>query len=384
WIEDTRAELKKARIKPIEFHAMEQSGEAASGAELAWRRDHFRVVDSDADVDTYVITAKPAVADITGLRVEVLADRELPKGGPGLAPHGNFVLSRIKISVVDELDLKPIRELSIESAKADFNQNKFTVKGALIDTEKTGWAIAGGQNKNHQADFSLKQTLNLKAGELLSVNLRQSYGGRHLIGKFRLMARTGRENQLGLADGIVKDLGMETIPPHRMEELWDHYIKNHRPKLQALKDEVRLLEGQSSMVVRVLKERSKPRSTYLFHRGDFLQPDREGGPIKPGVPAVLHDFNPENKTADRLDFANWLMADGNPLTARVRVNMIWRHLFGHGLNRIPDDWGVRTETVTHPELLNGLARHYRDNGWSRKALIKTIVMSSTYRQQSRG
>ena len=105
--------------------------------------------------------------------------------------------------------------------------------------------------------------------------------------------------------------------------------------------------------------------------------------MKAATQAVLHSLRPSNpEQANRLDLADWLVAEENPLTSRVRVNLIWMHLFGEGIVRTIDDFGTRVELPSHPGLLDWLAASFRDNGWSRKALIKQIVMSSTYRQSS--
>jgi hypothetical protein len=85
---------------------------------------------------------------------------------------------------------------------------------------------------------------------------------------------------------------------------------------------------------------------------------------------------------DRLDLAEWLFDPANPLTARVTVNHVWYRFFGRGLVATLDDFGTRGEKPSHPELLDWLATEFPRLGWSRKALIKLIVVSSTYRQGS--
>ena len=132
----------------------------------------------------------------------------------------------------------------------------------------------------------------------------------------------------------------------------------------------------------VMRERDKDRrTTYLFHRGDFLQPSRELGPVEAGTHAAL----PAIKNArNRLDLARWLFDPGHPLTARVTVNTIWSHLFGAGLSTTLEDFGSRGDAPSHPELLDWLAHTFsHELRWSRKELIRLIVSSSTYRQSSR-
>ena len=85
----------------------------------------------------------------------------------------------------------------------------------------------------------------------------------------------------------------------------------------------------------------------------------------------------------RLQLADWLADDLNPLTARVTVNRIWQKLFGEGLVRSVDYFGTRGEVPSHPELLDHLANRFMRNNWSQKQLIRTLVLSRTYRMSSR-
>jgi len=122
-----------------------------------------------------------------------------------------------------------------------------------------------------------------------------------------------------------------------------------------------------------------PRPTHVHVRGDFL---RKGDLVEPGTPAILHPLRPRGAVADRLDLARWLVDPANPLTARVSVNHVWRHLFGKGLVVTPSDFGTRGQPPTHPALLDWLGLEFMRLGWSRKSLIELIVTSSTYRQSS--
>lgn len=84
----------------------------------------------------------------------------------------------------------------------------------------------------------------------------------------------------------------------------------------------------------------------------------------------------------RLQLAEQLVADTNPLTSRVAVNRVWHHLFGAGLVTSTDNFGVLGRSPSHPELLDYLAHEFRSNGWSLKTLIRKLVLTETYRASS--
>ncbi|MEX2175050.1 MAG: PSD1 and planctomycete cytochrome C domain-containing protein [Pirellulaceae bacterium] len=84
----------------------------------------------------------------------------------------------------------------------------------------------------------------------------------------------------------------------------------------------------------------------------------------------------------RLELARQLVDSANPLTSRVMVNRVWHHLLGRGLVTSVDNFGVLGEEPTHPALLDHLARQFIDDGWSVKRLIRSIVLSQTYSQES--
>jgi hypothetical protein len=127
------------------------------------------------------------------------------------------------------------------------------------------------------------------------------------------------------------------------------------------------------------REHKQPVQSFVHIRGDYR---RRGDPVNPGTPAVLPAVVARSTAPDRLDLARWLVDRTNPLTARVTVNYWWKHLFGQGLVATPDDFGARGAAPSHPELLDWLASELPRQGWSRKNLIRLIVLSSTYRQSS--
>ena len=142
--------------------------------------------------------------------------------------------------------------------------------------------------------------------------------------------------------------------------------------------------------IRALWSRGEPSPTYLLRRGHYETP----GPLmQPAVPAVLtndvaaFEIRPPwpnaAQTGRRLALARWLTHPKHPLTARVFVNRVWKHHFGHGIVRTLDNFGKTGAPPTHPELLDWLAVEFMQQGWSIKWLHRLIVTSATYQQTSR-
>jgi len=120
----------------------------------------------------------------------------------------------------------------------------------------------------------------------------------------------------------------------------------------------------------------------LLQRGEVGKP---GNRVPRGFPRVVQLSTgpsvPANRSG-RLELANWLTHSEHPLTSRVMVNRVWRHLFGAGLVRTVDNFGSTGERPSHPELLDHLALRFMDQGWSQKKLVRELVLSRAYRQSS--
>jgi hypothetical protein len=131
--------------------------------------------------------------------------------------------------------------------------------------------------------------------------------------------------------------------------------------------------------VMVMEEMPQRRETFILKRGAY---DAPGEKVEPATPGVLPPMNPE-WPRNRLGLARWLVDRGNPLTARVTVNRLWQMLWGTGLVKSVEDFGSQGEWPLHPELLDWLAVEFMDSGWDVKHILKTMVMSATYRQSSK-
>ncbi|MFL5243538.1 MAG: DUF1549 and DUF1553 domain-containing protein [Gemmataceae bacterium] len=155
-------------------------------------------------------------------------------------------------------------------------------------------------------------------------------------------------------------------------------------------------------------EEGSATPTYLLKRGNFKNKRRKVAPAYPRVLCETPSDAPvstentpteDNKSsknlaqpqteqkslesADRLALAKWLTNPSHPLTAKVLVNRLWQHHFGKGLVRTPNDFGLRGESPTHPELLDWLAKELIDHRWSMKHMHRIMVLSNTYQQSSK-
>ncbi|MFO0845249.1 MAG: PSD1 and planctomycete cytochrome C domain-containing protein [Gemmataceae bacterium] len=192
----------------------------------------------------------------------------------------------------------------------------------------------------------------------------------------------------------VSLVGEKTAPPRPEEEdklspaerrrkvLREHFRTRIDPvgrllaeELAKLKDEERQLKREMPETL-VMEELDKPRQAYVFLRGLYKNRGEGVSPATPqALPPMAKDLPP-----NRLGLARWLVSGKNPLTARVLVNRIWQQYFGLGLVRTAEDFGVRGELPTHPDLLDYLATELVESRWDLKKLHRRIVLSATYRQ----
>jgi hypothetical protein len=367
-----------------------ESKSAESGAELALREDGaVRAGGTRPANDVYTITAAPGAKRVAAIRLEALLDDALPRRGPGRADDGNFVLSRLAVEAV--ADGSPPRPLELASASADFSQDGFPVAHAFKppDPKKNGWAVQPQAGRAHTAHFFPREPIELRDGERLRLRFEHRYERPgFVLGCFRLAAAydAAAAERAAMPPDLVAilDLPREKRGAEEQAEL----VRRHRavaPELAPLREQIAALEKRLASIPRpttpVLVELApeQRRATHVFIRGSFLAP---GDPVAEGTPASLPPFRAD-EPRNRLGLARWIVSEENPLTPRVIVNRFWEQLFGLGLVETSEDFGTQGAPPTHPELLDLLARRFvREQGWSVKALLKDLVLSSVYRQSS--
>ncbi|MCA8989946.1 MAG: DUF1553 domain-containing protein, partial [Planctomycetaceae bacterium] len=338
------------------------------------KRDQFQLT-----LDTSIF-ASP----ITAICLEVMPDDRLPARGPGRAFYegrqGDFFLSELAAT----RDGKPLPfadglvsygKISIGSGSADA-ANVFDGDGS------TGWSTSGKEGEAHQ--LLLRFAEPVPAGQ--SINLSMLFE-RHFaasLGRFRILATTSTRDLRVPRSGcdLEHQLATFTGKPEDARKQFEKQFLLQVPELNDLQEKrAKLFEQMPEFpTTLVMRERpaDNPRPTYRHHRGEFLSPREE---VTPAVPLLFPPL-PEGTPADRLALARWLVSERNPLAARVAVNRYWQAIFGQGIVSSPGDFGTQSNIPTHPELLDWLASEFIAGNWSRKAILKTIVMSATYRQTS--
>lgn len=318
--------------------------------------------------EVLTIEAKAAAKGITAIRLEVLPDASLPRGGPGRDIYGNCYISDIEIEGAQ-----------IHEAVSDNGSVKLREKGEQL------WSVDASRDDERLPrqlvlipDQPLDQTIRI------SIHEQSEFGGQGM-GRFRLTYTTGGDPKttVGVSAKLRPVLFKDQRTAEERKDLAEFYrgraesLRADRDHLKDMRKQLDNLGIASTLVLQESASYSRP-STELRLRGQFLS---KGETVYAAVPAALNPL-PESELPNRLGLARWIVSKDNPLTARVEVNRIWEQYFGHGIVETSEDFGTQGERPTHPELLDWLAVEFMDRGWSRKAIDRLIVTSAAYKQDS--
>jgi len=373
-----------------EWTVMDPAKLVSSGRQTLTKQDDLSVLASGKNPakDNYTITLK-GKGKVRGIRLEALTHDSLVKKSSSRG-NGNFVLTRFIVK-------QNGKEVPIASAKADFEQSMWPIKNTIDGKKITGWAIDGhNKTEDHVAMFLLKQAINLGKGGEFTVELQhQSVHPKHNIGRFRLSITESESPTLSagvnLPPKLIETLKLTVgdLDAKQKKQVADYYLgiapllAGTRKQLDSWKKDLAGVEKQVKTTL-VSEALPKPRMTRILDRGNWL--DKEGEIVQPALPAFLPtdkgDVIPEGQRATRLNLANWVMGDSNPLTSRTFVNRMWKLFYGTGISRDLGDLGGQGKPPTHPDLLKWMSVDFRENGWDIKRLVKTILMSKTSRQVS--
>ncbi len=267
--------------------------------------------------------------------------------------------------------------------------------GVLDGKAETSWNLGSetpGETGQVHAILRLERPMDLPAGSVIKVRLIQDSPkhSKGVLGRFRVSATSLAESKLAAfqeTPAKVRQV-LDIDPDRRSEANSDRMATFYRsiaPELDAERRRYALLQSgleafrdEHTTKTLVMRELPEPRETHLQTRGNFLDLAEQ---VEPGVPSVLTSGE-SPRVGDRLDLARWLTSGDNPVTARVRVNQIWNRLFGQGLVTTPEDFGSQGDRPTHPKLLDWLATEFVRLDWDTQGLLKTILTSAMYRQDS--
>jgi hypothetical protein len=349
---------------------------------------------ANPDNSTYTLTFKPGAGEWTALGLEVVQEESLP--GLRLARGADrIVVSEVEAMLGSE-------KLAFKLATTSLTPSPLYPAMAAIDGDpRTGWGTANyADNSSGMLALRFREKLRTSADSVITIRIHHdSEYRRATIGRLRLALSSAeyawpdpqelgpreKRDHRGLTNVFVKALQTAAAErtPEQNRAIFDLFQWSN-PELEPLfvetaKQEARFDLLDSSIPRVVTAVAAEPREIRVLPRGNFL--DESGPVVEPAIPAFLGKLDTGGQRATRLDLANWIVSRSNPLTARVFVNRAWREFFGMGIVKTLDDFGSQGEWPVHEDLLDWLAAEFIDH-WDVRHLLRTIVMSHTYRQAS--
>ncbi len=270
-----------------------------------------------------------------------------------------FVLSHVEATLVVSGD-EP-RTLQLTRVIGDEPHPFKNPEDSLNPKTNNGFAAYSRIHFPRQAVFALSSPIEVPPESKLVIRLENRVTS---LGAFPLVARRG---SVAVSD-------QETIA----DLLSSEQLQQDRMRLESLRARRRAIPSSPTPITRE-RPSHLARPTHVFVRGLFLTKDKE---VTPSVPEAFKPL-PKDVPADRLALARWLVDEENPLTARVMVNRVWARLFGLGIVATEEDFGTSGDPPSHPDLLDHLATSFQlQQNWSLKRLLRSIVLSRTYRQDA--
>jgi len=363
----------------------EISAKLGTSAEI--QPDHSILLTGEAKKDEVVTLRFPLAGQtVSAIRLEALPD-ERNGGKVGRGMDGKFAVTPT-FAAGD-------RALKLAYAQADRRTPHKYSNGSHDPKLESEWRSApalweepqDAASRPQTAVFQLAEPLAAGADEVLTVTLASAD-----LGKFRISVTPFGDPVAGEKDAITAPLKAALLvaaPNSAEDELlvaaWARAKTTDAALPQPfrkLRDEVIACRaGYAHSVVAQTLPAEKTPAVHLLPRGDWMT---QGEEVAPAVPGFLSHASVRNDGGrlNRLDLAKWLVAEENPLPARHFVNRLWKQFFGRGLSNVLDDIGNQGEWPSNPALLDWLAVEFRESGWDVKHLVKLMVMSGTYRQES--
>jgi hypothetical protein len=338
----------------------------------------------------YSVVLDTKAGSLGAIRLDLLPDASFKGLSRG---NGNVVLSGFEARIVS---VEGDRALSIASVVTNAEtRGDWHPAGILDEDPLSGWAAGmddGDMQRPRILVFRLAEPVLLNSTDSLHITMRHEAEREfHNIGRFRLALSA--DIAASISGSIWDDhlRGAILAPASERSQVQASLVRTHvsanEPEpFTALVEQLRVAEEEQRQFAiertkTMISRAVEPKVTRLLRRGDWL--DAEGEVVEPGVPHFLPQ--PETSQGERLtrlDLAEWLLDESNPLTARVFVNRLWYLMFGNGLSNVLNDLGSQGDWPSHPALLDWLAVEFRASGWDVKHMLRLLVNSRAYQLSS--
>jgi hypothetical protein len=332
---------------------------------------------------------------VSAIRLEVIP---FPDTGDKKSPDKKWKGSSVSLSaILKTADSTNETMLSFYHAEADHKKERYENGFAIIGI-KDRWDLTK-EDEKQTGVWLLEQPIKAQAGNTLEVDLKHLTvaSARVSITPFAALEPLDAGGGPRLHDALAKRILGSSKADHKL--LDTTYLLSSSPTNTDLAEVRKVLndvrECRSGFAWTLVTEPREPLQIRVLPRGNWQ--NENGEVVKPLVPHFLPQIpNPEGRRLTRLDLAKWLVSPDNPLTARAVMNRLWKQFFGTGISAIVDDLGAQGEWPIHPELLDWLAYEFMHPSaapsplldepgafpWDFKHMVRLIVMSSTYRQDS--
>ena len=277
------------------------------------------------------------------------------------------------------------RRTAIEAFIPDSDDESARLQRLIDGNHHTGWTGSPNDEGTRRGILKLAEPIEARAGDKLVVaTVHDQIFGLHGLA-YRMRFRvTGAAAPEFPVDGRTAEL-LEA-------ESWDEAQRARAERLFRKRTganrhwrEIRGLEWRRKTLLdhadeTLVTKSVEPRAIRVLPRGNWM--DDSGEIVEPQAPHFLAQIPAGDRRLNRLDLADWLVARDNPLTARVFVNRLWKLFFGAALSKVLDDLGSQGEPPLNQDLLDWLAVEFMDSGWDVKHMVRTMLLSETYRRSS--
>jgi hypothetical protein len=375
-----QAEFDEWRRATADFLAQNPSGWAMPSTQGA-AEDGSVLPAGKAGASVRITFALPA-SKVAAIRLEALPHEKyegsILNGAKTKAKTGAMVQVALSISSGGHE-----KKLAVFHADADRKEERYSNGHAVLGVQG-GWKISAEYVKEAQtAVYLLASPVQAAENDTLVLTL-----DKNVLGCVRVSVSpvvSLRPIDLEFTSALQKAIAQTTSPDPLVARTfllstatdadWLGQLRHLQTQFYECRD------GKSPVLV---TEAVEPRAMRILRRGNWQ--DEGGDAVEPSTPRFLSQVSDRRLT--RLDLAKWLVAPNNPLTSRAIVNRLWKQFFGSGICASVEDLGAQGELPSNPELLDWLAVELRypstgsGQAWDVKHMVKLIVLSSTYRQES--